>query len=120
MVRRNPSAPFEFVDDRAVRPVVAVAGVGELSQRARNFRERLGAVLEVGHMCERERFHFGAGAAAVGPEAKQLTHLLDGEAEILCPPHELQPVITTPISSGMPKSRFSPIAVPITSAISVA
>ena len=29
-------------------------------------------------------------------------------------------VITTPISSGMPKSRFSPIAVPITSAISVA
>ena len=62
MVRRNPSAPFEFVDDRAVRPVVAVAGVGELSQRARNFRERLGAVLEVGHMCERERFHFGAGA----------------------------------------------------------
>ena len=62
VVRRNPSAPFEFVDDRAVRPVVAVAGVGELSQRARNFRERLGAVLEVGHMCERERFHFGAGA----------------------------------------------------------
>lgn len=74
----------QIVEDRTVGPVVPVAGVGELRERALHRLHLRDALLEIGDVGERDALHVAAGAAAVDPEPEQRLDLVQAEARGNC------------------------------------
>lgn len=90
VVRVAPAGRGEFLYDRAIRPVVADAMVGEVDERSRHLLETLRPFAEPLDMGKRHPLHVGTGAGTVFPQPEQAPNLLDGEAEIACAPHETE------------------------------
>src|SRR5262249_39035716 len=65
--RRGRLVLRQFVDDRAVRPLVAVAMMGEMLQRRGHRLDLTRLLLELGDMLERDALDVGAGARAIAP-----------------------------------------------------
>ena len=82
----------KIIDDRAIRPIIAVAVLRELLEGSAHGVEFAGLALELGCPRERERFHIGARPAAVMPEGKQCSDLLERETKIAGTADETQRV----------------------------
>src|SRR4051812_33142527 len=79
--RPRPAA-LQVAQDRALGPVVAVAGVRQLLQGVPHGGQLQDPGLELGDVGGRDPLHVGAGPPAVVPEADQQPDALDGEPEV--------------------------------------
>jgi hypothetical protein len=84
--------PGKIVEDRAVRPRVAVTAVRQMRQRALHRLHLVDAALQVTHVRERDALHVGTGAAAVAPQPEQRLDLLDRKSKVARAPDEAQRV----------------------------
>ena len=75
------TGPLEIPQNRAVRPVVALAAVGKLLERVTH-RPHLGDLcFKFGDMIERNPFDLGALPVLVLPEADEVLDAFDAEAQ---------------------------------------
>jgi hypothetical protein len=78
----TPEAVRQALDDRAVRPIVAVAMLGEMEQ---SFRDRLD-LAHLGAQCldvvERDPLHVGRGPILVAPQRQQIADLGHRKAQV--------------------------------------
>lgn len=84
--------PRDIVQDRAVRPVIAVAGMDQLMQGGAHRLQFAHLLLDCRHMRRGDLAHVVAGAAAVLVERHQLAAVVDGKTEIARAAQESQPV----------------------------
>ena len=82
----------QVVEDRAVRPAIAVAVLHELMERASHRLQLLDLLIELADVVLRHAADVGARAAPVAPEAEELLDLLHREAEVAGPANEAQRV----------------------------
>src|SRR6185312_3740064 len=76
------AARCQVIQDRAVRPLVAVAVLQQVLQRALHGLHRLDARAQVQHMLLRDALDARAGAAPVAPQAYQFGDLRHRKAEV--------------------------------------
>jgi len=73
---------FQFIEDGAVRPVIALAMLGEVAQRGGHGLEGAGLLLQRRHMVEGDAPDIGTGAVVVPPERQEATHILQREGQV--------------------------------------
>jgi hypothetical protein len=66
------------VEDRAFRPLVAVAAMRKVGERIAHCLQRADLVVELLHLPRGELPHVGTGATAVLPQAEQRRDSTDG------------------------------------------
>src|SRR5690554_5287322 len=71
----------KVVEDRTIRPVVAMAGLRQMLEGACHRLQLRDARLQLCDMALGDCLHFGAGAALVVPEADELLDTRDRKAE---------------------------------------
>src|SRR5208282_5326244 len=83
-------AQREIVEDRAVRPIVSVAGADELAERLR-YRLHFGdALLKVADMRFGDAFHVAARTAAIAPQGQESADFRNRKPEPARPPDETE------------------------------
>ena len=80
----------QVLDDRALRPVVAMAALGQANQRPAHAGELCHLAVEVGDPMQRQRLDIGARPMRIAIEIEQLVAFADAEAERSRPLHEAQ------------------------------
>src|SRR5207248_1217508 len=84
------AAVGQLLDDRAIGTIVAMAMLGQMSERPADLAQLRRLGLEFLDMGERELFHVRAGPGAVAPQRQQLCDLLDRKTEIPRVPYEFE------------------------------
>nr|AAP49312.1 Uvs069 [uncultured bacterium] len=105
--------PFEIGQDRAIRPVVSLAAVGEMEKRIPHGLHFGDFRLQLLDMMKRQGLHLGACPRLVVPKLQKPLRLLQRKAEAARPAHETQPVdavrvIDPVIGSRAPRRRNQP------------
>src|SRR6516162_9548456 len=80
----------EIVENRAIRPLIAPATMGEMGESAADRLQLLELAVDILHMGERQLAHLGAGPALVMPKCQQLLHIGDGKAQAARPVDETE------------------------------
>ena len=80
----------EIIENRAIRPLIAAAAMGEMSESPADRLQLLELAVDILDMGERQLAHLGAGAALVMPERQQLLDIGDGKAQAARPTDETE------------------------------
>ena len=84
------ATPGEILEDRALRPLIAVAAMDQCLERPLHPLELVDLLFEIADVTLRDSAYITAAAAPVLPQPQQLRDLLHREAEPPRPAHELQ------------------------------
>jgi len=102
-VRQAALALRQPFDDRAIGTVVPVAVIRQRLERANHRLDFRNLVLEPLDMLKRDRFHVGAGPAAVRPQPEQFADLLDRKAQVARAPDESQSMHVSIVIVAIPR-----------------
>ncbi|KKJ02041.1 hypothetical protein XF14_35665 [Burkholderia gladioli] len=82
----------QFLEDRAVRTIVAVTVGGELCQRIAHIGQFGDAFIELRYVLERDHLHLCACSRTVLPERQKLAHIVNKKTKATRLPDEFQQV----------------------------
>src|SRR6185369_6303136 len=85
-----PFAMSEVIQNRAIRPLIAAAAMGQMRQGAPDRLQLLEPAVDLAHMAKRQLAHLRARPALVMPEGQQLLDIGDGESQAPRPVDEAE------------------------------